>query len=152
MEARSRLSVLFWDEVTSQEINLTQRITRTDVTFKVEGDLTGVARVNWNMYYNHFNEDDRQSSLASYLGLILFEGNIRGRSGSFVMEDAGTFLNGSAESILTIVEFSGLDELMNISGTGKFVSNSEASYIELDFHFNDPKFNEIKETGRELLN
>jgi hypothetical protein len=152
MEARSRLSVLFWDEVTSQEINLTQRITRTDVTFKVEGDLTGVALVNWNMYYNHFNEDDRQSSLASYLGLIRFEGNIRGRSGSFVMEDEGTFINGSAESILTIVEFSGLDELMNISGTGKFVSNSEASYIELDYHFNDPKLDEIKETGRELLN
>ena len=152
MEAHSRLSVLFWDEVTSQEINLTQRITRTDVTFKVEGDLTGVARVNWNLYYNHFNEDDRQSSLASYLGLVRFEGNIQGRNGSFVMEDEGTFINGSAESVLRIVEFSGLDELMNISGTGKFVSNSEGSYLELDFHFNDPRYNEIEESGSELLN
>jgi hypothetical protein len=29
MEARSKVTFMFWDEVTSQEINLTQRITRT---------------------------------------------------------------------------------------------------------------------------
>jgi hypothetical protein len=68
------------------------------------------------------------------------------------MEDEGTFINGSAESILSIVEFSGLDELTNISGTGKLVSNTEGSYIELDFHFNDPKFNQMEEGGSELLN
>jgi hypothetical protein len=152
MEARSKLTIMFWDEVTSQEINLTQRITRTDVTFKVEGDLNGIARVNWNMYYNYFNEQHRESSIASYLGLIRFEGNVQGRNGSFVMEDEGTFINGSAESILSIVEFSGLDELMNISGTGKFVSNVEGSYMELDFHFNEPKFNQMQESGSELLN
>lgn len=59
------------------KINLTPKPSELSL---VEGDLTGVARFQWNMYYNHFNEDDRQSSVASYLGLVRFEGNIQGSS------------------------------------------------------------------------
>ncbi|HSP88586.1 MAG TPA: DUF3224 domain-containing protein, partial [Ignavibacteriaceae bacterium] len=68
-----------------------------------------------------------------YIGLMRFTGSLNGKEGSFVMEDHGTFNNGSANSSLKIISGSGMGELKDISGTGNYIADKNGAIIELNY-------------------
>jgi hypothetical protein len=84
------------------------------------------------MYYSHFDPDDQHNSSAVYVGLIQFQGKIKDKAGSFVLHDNGTFLGGTASSVLKIVTGSGTGALQGITGTGLYRADKNGCYIEMD--------------------
>ena len=70
------------------------------------------------MFYSHFDAQDQHKAAAEYVGLMRFNGAVGGKSGSFVMQDTGSFEQGTASSALRIVEHSGTGELKGIKGKG----------------------------------
>jgi hypothetical protein len=72
--------------------------------------------------------------LASYVGLIRFDGIVAGKSGSFVMKDDGVFEGGAARSALRIEEGSGTGLLAGIMGTAVYRADQNGCHFELDYN------------------
>ena len=85
------------------------------------------------MFYSHFDAQDQHKAAAEYVGLVRFNGAVGGKSGSFVMQDTGSFEQGTASSALQIVEHSGTGELKGIKGKGSYQANKEGFRFEVDY-------------------
>lgn len=135
LKAKASYSVKKWEEGTYRQISSEMKMTKASVVYEFSGDLRGIASVEYLMFYRHFDPNDQHKASASYVGLIHFEGNLSGKSGSFVLEDNGTFEGGSANSSLRIAEGSGTGALKDIHGTGRYVANKDGFHLELDYDF-----------------
>ena len=135
MKAKASYTVKKWDEATYREIPPDMKMTKASVLYEFTGELQGIGSVEYLMFYRHVDQQDQHKASASYLGLIHFEGMLAGKSGSFVLEDNGTFEGGSANSSLRIAEGSGTGSLRGIQGTGTYLANKEGFRLELDYHF-----------------
>jgi hypothetical protein len=71
-------------------------------------------------------------SKAQYIGQMRIVGNMKGKSGSFVLSDVGTFESGAASSKIIIIPESGTAELSHISGTGTYHADQSGCTWELD--------------------
>jgi hypothetical protein len=111
------------------------KMTKASVVYELTGDLQGIASVEYLMFYRHFDPNDQHKASASYVGLILFDGTLKGKTGRFVFNDNGTFEAGSAKSSLKIAEGSGTDALKGISGTGTYQADKDGFHLELDYEF-----------------
>ncbi len=72
---------------------------------------------------------------ARFVGLQLVDGQVAGRSGTFVLETRGEFNGGAARWEASVVLGSSTGELADLSGRGRFEAphGSEASYeLEVD--------------------
>ena len=110
-------------------------MTKASVEYAFSGEIEGMASVEYLMFYSHVDATDQHKSLASYVGLIYFEGSLIGKSGSIVLGDDGMFENGGAKSSLRIAKGSGTGQLEGIHGTGMYLANLEGYRIELDYNF-----------------
>ena len=122
-----------WDEKTYQLISEKQKMTKASVEMVFTGVMEGKASVEWLMYYSDFDDKDMHKAVAQYTGLIRFEGNVEGKSGSFVMEDKGSYEAGEARSVSAIIPGSGTGELKTISGAAKSFATPKSCSIELDY-------------------
>jgi hypothetical protein len=61
------------------------------------------------------------------------EGTISGKSGSFALEDQGTFAAGVAKSSLRIIEGSGTGDFKRIKGSAKYEASHTGASFELDY-------------------
>jgi hypothetical protein len=132
MKIKSSYSVKKWDEQTFKQLGPDQKITKASVEYKMEGDLQGIAAVEYLMFYQHFNEKDPHAATATYVGLVQFEGTIKNKKGSFVMEDNGTFEGGTALSKLRILDKSGSGDLADIRGSGGYRADKTGCTLVLD--------------------
>jgi len=112
-------------------------MTKVSAVMSFSGEMEGEASVEWLMFYKHADEKEQHNSSATYAGLVRFNGKLNGKSGSFVMEDHGTFVAGAANSILTILEGSGTDELTGISGSAKSHAGADGASFELEYEINE---------------
>ena len=135
MKAKGTYTVKKWEEVTYQQITPEMKTTKASVEYAFSGEIEGKASVEYLMFYSHFDPKDQHKSSASYVGLIYFSGTLLGKSGSFVLEDDGTFEGGAAKSALRIAKGSGTGQLEGIHGTGMYLANLEGYRIELDYNF-----------------
>ena len=135
MKAKATYSVKKWEESPIREISGTTKITKASVVYQLSGDLDGNASVEYIMFYRHFDPKDQHNSLASYVGLIHFQGSILGKSGAFAMDDTGTFEAGMANSRLRILDGSGTEELKGIHGNGFYLADKDGFRLELDCDF-----------------
>ncbi|HET6401079.1 MAG TPA: DUF3224 domain-containing protein [Candidatus Kapabacteria bacterium] len=135
MKAHGTFTPAKWDENTVNQISPVKKITKASVVldFGKDGEITGKATVEWLMFYKYSDEKDQHNSSASFVGLMRFEGTLNGKSGSFVMEDRGTFDNGALNASLTILPASGAGELQDISGTAKYASGSSRVDFEIEY-------------------
>lgn len=133
MKASASYSVKKWEEATTRGISPDRKLTKASVLYQLSGDLEGDASVEYLMFYRHFDPADPHKASATYLGLVHFDGMLSGKSGTFVLEDIGTFEAGEAKSRLRVVEGSGTGQLERIHGNGFYVGNKDSFHWELDY-------------------
>lgn len=121
-----------WDEVTIDVIEDRMKLTKATVEFDFAGDIEGVAKVEYLMYYSSFDPEDMHKAQAQYVGQIRIIGNLKGKLGSFVVTDNGTFNGGVAVSELSIIPGSGTGELTGISGIGEYAADQKGCTWEME--------------------
>lgn len=121
-----------WDEKTIEVIEDRMKLTKATVEFTLEGDIEGMANVEYLMFYSSFDPEDMHKAHAQYVGQIRIIGELRGKSGSFVVNDAGTFIGGVANSELSIIAGSGTNELSGISGVGEYTADQKSCTWEME--------------------
>lgn len=109
--ATATFETVNWDESPFSEIEGGPKLTRALVTGTYRGDLEGKTTVAFIMVYP-------DAVTATYSGLERIEGQLGGRSGSFVLRHEGSFADGEAKTTLTIVPGSGTGELTGVRGEG----------------------------------
>lgn len=132
MNVKSKFNITQWDESTIEQLNQDSKVSNAVVEYNLVGDLTGKAKVNYQMFYDHVDTNNHLKSNAQYLGLLIVEGEIQGNKGTFVLRDEGTFENGIAKSSLTVLPGSGTDDFIGIAGDGGY----EASHTDSTFELN----------------
>jgi hypothetical protein len=98
-----------WDETPWHEGDDGRKLTRATVIKTYSGDLEGEGTMEYVMAY-------ASGTSAIFVGIERVDGRLDGRTGTFVMKDAGTFEDGVAASSFEIVEGSGTGDLRGISG------------------------------------
>lgn len=125
-------SVGNWDEKAIEVIEERMKLTRVSAEFIFEGDIEGVAKVEYLMFYSSFDPADMHTSRAQYVGQIHIIGKLKGKAGSFVVNDAGSFVEGVASSELSIIPGSGTGELGGISGVGEYAADQKGCTWEME--------------------
>ncbi|MDP1719550.1 MAG: DUF3224 domain-containing protein [Candidatus Nanopelagicaceae bacterium] len=123
-----------WDEFDYQIISDGMKTTKASVEFQFAGDIEGLATVEYLMFYTSFNPDDLHKSEAVYVGQIHIVGTLKGKVGSFALNDSGTFTSGVAHSRIMIIQGSGTGELATISGVGNYAANQHGCAWEMDIN------------------
>ena len=121
-----------WDETTIEVIEDHKQLTRVTAEFTFEGDIEGIAKVEYLMFYSSFDPEDMHKAHAQYVGQIQIVGMLNGKSGSFVVTDTGTFIGGVATSELSIIAGSGTGELTGISGVGEYAADQKGCTWEME--------------------
>ena len=132
MKVKSKFKILKWDESTIEQLTRDSKVSNAIVEYELEGDLTGKAKVNYQMFYDHADSKNHLKSNAQYLGLLVVTGEFQGKKGTFVLRDEGTFKNGIAKSSLKILPGSGTDDFARIIAEGGY----EASHTDSTFELN----------------
>jgi hypothetical protein len=120
-----------WDEEAIEVIEDGMQLTRVSAEFTFEGDIEGSAKVEYLMFYSSFDPEDMHKAQAQYVGQIKIEGKLKGKIGSFVAHDSGTFAEGVANSELSIIAGSGTGELRSISGLGEYAADQKGCTWEM---------------------
>ena len=112
-----------WNEV--EGIKQTHAITTQTFHGAIEGESTSHSLMAYN--------DD---GTASYVALTTIKGTVAGRSGSFVLQQTGTFANGVAKTSGFVVPGSGTGELAGLRGEYSYEAGHgmEVSY-SFDYEF-----------------
>lgn len=132
MKARGTHTPEGWKEEAVQSFG-DRQIARVSTGFRITGEIEGVARTEYVMYYSKVDPKDMHGSVAQYSGYARFEGSVSGKRGKFVLLDTGTYGGGEAKSDLSIVEGSGTGELAGITGSGRYVASQSEMLYELDY-------------------
>lgn len=98
--------------------NPTLVLTRASVTNTFQGGIEGEGTAEYLMTY-------RPDGACTYIGYERIDGRVDGRSGSFVIQHAGTFEGGRLTADWTVVPGSGTGDLSGMKGKGGFVWNGE---------------------------
>ena len=125
--AQARFKVESWDEQTYAELDEGRKLTRASVSQAFTGEIEGSGAVEWLMCY-------RPDGTASFVGLQRITGRVGERSGSFVLETAGTFDGQEASADMSVVPGSGTEDLSGLRGTGRFAApHGSPATVVLDY-------------------
>lgn len=133
MKATATFSPTKWDEKPFGDLPKPTRMTKASVEFSFKGQMEGQGHAEFLMFYKEYDEKDPHGSSAVYVGLTRFTGTVNGKSGSFVMEERGTFEAGAAQSTSTIVAGSGTGDLKDIAGSGFGISTQKGGELNLKY-------------------
>jgi Protein of unknown function (DUF3224) len=110
--ASCRFAIKSWDEKPYSEGPDLPKLTRAAVTKTFTGDIDGEGHVAYLMMYG-------SDGSATFVGLERVVGHLGGKSGSFVLQRAGTFENGVAKESYVVIPGSGTGELRGLRGEGE---------------------------------
>jgi hypothetical protein len=128
-QAKGTFHVETWDEKPYQEIGGGVKLTRASVAQTFAGDVEGKGSVEYLMAY-------REDGTATFVGLQRIEGKVGGRSGSFVLQLAGTFEGGVAKAGWFVVTGAGTGDLRSLRGGGGFEApHGPDGTVTLDYDF-----------------
>jgi hypothetical protein len=113
--AEGKFKVESWDEETYAELGDGRKLTRASVKQAFSGDIEGEGAVEWLMCY-------RPDETADFVGLQRVDGRVGERSGSFVLQNAGTFDGREARGEWSVVPGSGSGDLSGLRGKGQFTA------------------------------
>jgi len=118
-----------WDEKPYAELEGAPKLTHAHVTTSYQGDFEGEGTTDSLMFYGI-------EGTATYFGFERVVGGLGGRSGSFVLHGAGTWKDGVATTMWSVVPGSATDELKGLRGEGGFAASTESEIpYSLDYHF-----------------
>jgi hypothetical protein len=115
-----------WDEAPYEELGGGAKLTKASVRQTYSGGLEAAASSESLMAYPGGDS-------AYYMSLERVSGRLDGRSGSFLLQGTGAYIDGTATSTWTVVPGSGTDELAGISGTGGMVATHDERNYHLDY-------------------
>jgi Protein of unknown function (DUF3224) len=127
--AEGKFKVKSWDEDTYAELGDGRKLTRASVKQGFSGDVEGEGAVEWLMCY-------RPDETADFVGLQQVDGRVGDRSGSFVLQNSGTFDGREARGEWSVVPGSATGDLTGLRGEGQFTAplGGEPSLtLEYDF-------------------
>ncbi len=131
-KSKSDYKIIDWDEKACEEKPL--RLTRVISNWEFSGSMQGKGYAQLLIAYTKYNAESPMESIASYVGLIRFDGILDGEKGSFVLSDIGSFLDSTASGKLQIVKGSGSHQLKNISGHGSYKAKGrETPSLQLEY-------------------
>ena len=133
MKAKSEFSVTKWDEVNCGEAVNNMQLSRVSVIYAASGAINGNFDVWYLLHYTNYDSGDQHNATTTYIGYLTFTGSINGKSGSFVLDDKGTYTPAGPVSELTIKTDTGTGDFKGISGTGKYFAEGEKMIIEIDY-------------------
>lgn len=107
-------------------------LAKASAIYQVSGQMEGEIHVEYGIYYLNYDEDDSHKSQSVYNGFMFFDGRIGEQSGTFIMEDRGSFIDQVYQAKLEIVQNSGTKDFMTISGSGTYFPVGEGMMLELE--------------------
>lgn len=123
LQLEGTFKTMSWDEKEYDKAAGQPKFTHARITHELSGGVEGEASICYLMVY-------RPDESANFVGLVTITGTIDGRTGSFVMQDVGTFENGVAKGRWTILPGLARGGLRNIRGDGHFAAHGKnASYF-----------------------
>ncbi len=132
MNLNGTYTVAGWEEVPYRPDENGMRFSRITAQFLFAGDIVATGHVEYLMFYSSFDPADMHKSAAQYVGQIRLVGQVKGKSGSFVLNDSGTFHAGVANSEVDIIVGSGTGELSTLIGLGSYLADKDGCRWELD--------------------
>jgi len=133
MKAKGELTVSKWDEMNCGDVANNMIMARASIVYNITGDIQGEFNVEYLLHYTNYNTENQHNSEATYTGYMAFSGAVNGKSGTFVLEDKGTYSATGPVSDLTIKPNTGTGDLSGISGTGRMFAEGDKMVIELDY-------------------
>lgn len=133
MLAKSTFELVSWEEELLADIPTEQPVAKASAWYKALQEITGSFKADYLLHYSQYNQENPHLSEATYLGYLFFEGVLKGRKGTFVLEERGTFEKGLPHNELVIKENTGTEELSGIQGTGKYFLDGDNLVIEIDY-------------------
>ena len=115
MQATGTFTFKSWDENPYGDAVGDSKLTRASVANTFQGDVEGESTLEYLMHYQ-----DRGNG--TFIGLEQIVGKIGDRSGSFVLEQRGTFAGEVVKATWTVVPSSGTGDLAGLRGEGSFVA------------------------------
>ena len=104
-------------------------LTRIHVEESFSGDITGDGAVE-------FLQAARADGSASFVGIERVTGELGGRSGTFLLQDAGTVRDNIVSGDWVVVPGSGTGQLAGLRGEGGFRADlGESAQVTLDYWF-----------------
>src|SRR5215831_14345544 len=128
-QATGTVAMQSWDEETYAELEGAPKLSHDRVRHTFSGDIEGEGTAQFLNAY-------RDEATATYCGFERVVGRLGGRSGSFVLQVAGRYEDGTATTAWSVVPGSGTGALAGLRGEGGYVStmNGNEPY-RLDYGF-----------------
>lgn len=128
-------SVTKWDEQPVSGEMIEFPINRVQAEYELEGELQGKAWVEYLLYYLESNKEDGHLATARIAGFLHFEGQYKGKTGTFTAAEKGIFDKGLLDSPGMIIK--GTGELFSLIGSYQYDFVGENSKLILDFKDNE---------------
>lgn len=115
-----------WDEKPYNEV-AGLKSTEANIDIVMKGDVAATGKSRSLMQYP-------SAKTCHYAGYTTLTGTLDGKSGSFIIYEAGTWKDGVASSRWEIVEGSGTGELKGLKGTGSYAAEHDKS-VHYELHY-----------------
>jgi Protein of unknown function (DUF3224) len=127
--ATGRIDVKSYEPQPYEEVEEGPNLVEIHVTETFSGDIEGEGKVR-------FLQAIHKDGSASFVGIERVSGTIAGRSGTFLLQDAGTLEGSTVKGEWFVVPDSGTGDLAGLRGEGGFeAALGERASITLDYWF-----------------
>lgn len=128
-------NVTKWDEQVVDAEKTDFPLNQVHAQYQLEGDLQGIAWVEYLLYYLESHQEDGHLATARITGFLHFEGQYKGKTGTFTAAEKGLFDKGALDSPGMIIKSTG--ELQELSGSYQYDFIGETSKLILDFKIHE---------------
>jgi hypothetical protein len=117
-----------WDEAPFSELDGAGKLTHSLQTDAFDGDIQGEGTVKYLMAYSA-----DPNGPATFVGLRRVVGRLGARSGSFVLQESGTYANNAATATWFVLRGSGTGALTGVHGEGGYTWDGSTQQYSLDY-------------------
>jgi hypothetical protein len=127
--ATGRIDVKTYEPQRYEEVDQGPNLVEIHVTETFSGDIEGEGVVR-------FLQAVRKDGSASFVGIERVTGSLAGRTGSFLLQDAGTLEGTTVKGEWFVIPGSGTGDLSGLRGEGGFTAElGQHASITLDYWF-----------------
>jgi Protein of unknown function (DUF3224) len=127
--ATGRIDVKTYEPQRYEEVDQGPNLVEIHVTETFSGDIEGEGVVR-------FLQAVRKDGSASFVGIERVTGSLTGRTGSFLLQDAGTLEGTTVKGEWFVIPDSGTGDLSGLRGEGGFTAElGQHASITLDYWF-----------------
>ncbi|HCM90800.1 MULTISPECIES: DUF3224 domain-containing protein [Vagococcus] len=124
---KSLFKVNDWQE----EFTIEEKIAHARAVYDIEGELTGKINVDYTILYLNYNKENSHQSSSVFEGFMIFDGEMNGRKGRFILRDKGSFIDNQYEAKVEVITGTGTGDFIGISGKGTYEPAEEGMLLNL---------------------